>query len=429
MPKTLKLVVVLAAALGLAGVAKAADPVTITFSDWNLSETPWIKSVGQAMAEFEKQNPDIKVKQEPVPLGQRDVRYSTALRAGRGPDVFTLDVNPMKQFIKEGWVRDLTPFIAKEKSDFLADFNDKAMDVVREDGKVYGVPMSMLPVVLLYNKPMLKAAGITAPPKTWDEFRKVSAALAKPGADGKVSRWGTTLVLAPAGFDLRFSVILRGFGGDVLTPDNKRSALDSAAAKEAFNYMVSVIHDDQSMPPGVSQVDANGARQLMATQRVGMVFESGWAYPLINDMNPALDAWNVLKTAQVPQKDPSLQHIRSTLFLKGYFINPNTPHPEAAWKLVKFLSDKAQMERWFTQNNMLAARKSVNAELPAIRENENARTMVEELDHASFLPLIPQWPEILETVRQNLQAAVARTKTTDQALADAHAQINAILSR
>lgn len=421
-----------AVAAAMVGVrpVRAADPVTITFSDWNLSETIWIRSVGDAITEFERLNPDIKVRQEPVPLAQRDVRYSTALRAGRGPDVFTLDVNPMKRFIKEGWVKDVTPFVEREGgAAWLADFSPKAVDVVREDGRIYGVPMSMLPVVLLYNEPMLAAVGITAPPKTWDEFRAVSARLAQPNAEGRVTRWGTTIVLAPAGFDLRFSVILRGFGGDVLSADNKRSVLDSPEARQAFEFMVALIHDDRSIPPGVSQVDAQSARQLMATERVGMIFESGWAYPLIADLNPQLDPWKTIRTAPVPQTSPARSPIRSTLFLKGYFINPNTPHLDASWKLVKFLSDKAQMERWFTHNNMLSARTSVNAELGAIQSSPNARAMVQELEHAAFLPLIPQWPEIMETVRQNLQAAVAKTKTTELALADSHSQINAILNR
>ena len=49
--------------------------------------------------------------------------------------------------------------------------------------------------------------------------------------------------------------------------------------------------------------------------------------------------------------------------------------------------------------------------------------------NASFLPLIPQWPEILETFRVNLQAAIAKQKTPEKALQDAHKQIEAILAR
>src|SRR4051812_48962157 len=93
------------------GLMLLADPaaaeVTLVYSDWQLAENVWNRSLREAFPGFEKANPDIKIKSEPVALGQRDTRYSTALRAGKGPDVFALDANPIKQYIKEGWVMDL----------------------------------------------------------------------------------------------------------------------------------------------------------------------------------------------------------------------------------------------------------------------------------------------------------------------------------
>jgi multiple sugar transport system substrate-binding protein len=69
----------------------------------------------------------------------------------------------------------------------------------------------------------------------------------------------------------------------------------------------------------------------------------------------------------------------------------------------------------------------VNTEFDAIRKSPGAALMAQELERAAFMPLIPQWPEINEAFRQNLQAAVAQSKAPDKALADAHEQIEAIL--
>lgn len=418
-----------AALAAVAGGPALAD-ITLTYSDWHLAEPVWSRSLKEAFADFEKENPGIKVKPEPVALGQRDVRYATALRAGRGPDVFSLDVNPVKQFIREGWLLDLTPLVEKDGGkQAMADFYPRALDVVVQQGKIYGIPKTLVPMVMFYNRKMLEAAGLKQPPKTWTEFREASKKLTRATQGGPVDQWGTTLVMAPAGFDLRFSVILRGFGGDMLTPDNKHSALDTPAAKGAFNYVVDMITKDKTMPPGVTQVDAHGARQLLASQKIGMAFESAWAHPIIADLNPALDAWNTLQLAPVPQKEGSTAQIRSTLHMKSLFIAAKTEHPEAAWKLVKFLTDRKRAEKWFADNNLLSARRSVNAESDAIRKSPGAALMAQELERAAFMPLIPQWPEINEAFRQNLQAAVAQSKAPDKALADAHEQIEAILRR
>ncbi len=129
-----------------------AQEVTLTYSDWQLAQDIWGKSLREAIGEFEKQNPGIKVKPEPVPLAQRDVRFATAIRAGQGPDVFALDANPVRQYIAEGWVLDLTPSINKEGGNFLKDFYPNTLNPVTVDGKIYGVPMNTVAMVLVYNE-------------------------------------------------------------------------------------------------------------------------------------------------------------------------------------------------------------------------------------------------------------------------------------
>jgi len=154
-----------------------------------------------------------------------------------------------------------------------------------------------------------------------------------------------------------------------------------------------------------------------------------WSITEVSGMNPELHGWEVLEMFPIPQKEGTKSKIRSTLYQKSIFINPNTKYPEAAWKLVKFLTDKKQMEKWFIDNNMLSCRRSVNETFGPIRQSKYASIVIKEIDHAAFLPLIPQWPECLETFRQNLQAAIAKQKSPEQALMDAHNQIEAILAR
>jgi multiple sugar transport system substrate-binding protein len=424
----------LAAAIvgGLLLPASALAQVTLTYSDWQLAQDIWGRSLREAMAEFERQNPGIKVATEPVALGQRDVKFTTAIRAGAGPDVFALDANPVKQYIQQGWVKELTPFIAKEGGpSWLADFYPASMQVLTEDGKVYGIPKNVVAMVMVYNSDLYKKVGVT-PPKTWDEFRVVNRKLTratKPG--GPIDQWGSTLVLAQACFDLRFSVVLRGFGGDFLTPDWKHSALNSPEAKKAFDFVVEVIRVDKTMPPGVAQVDCNAARRLLANRTIAMKIGTMWSMAEVSGMNPDLDGWNVLKMAPIPQDPSSKSKVRSTLYQKSLFMNPNTKHPEEAWKLLKFLTDAKQMQKWFDDNNMLSARRSVNDTYQPIVNSESARIVSAEIaeGRAAFLPLIPQWPEVLEAFRQNLQAAVAGTKSADQARLDAHNRIEAILAR
>ena len=421
----------LAALLAGGVTVSAAAETTITYADWQLAQEGWGKSLRAAIAEFEKQNPDIKVRTEPVPLAQRDVRFSTAIRAGEGPDVFALDANPVRQYIAEGWVRDLTPFVtAAGGQSFLGDFYPNSLVPVTVDGKIYGIPMNTVAMGLVYNKKLFDEVGIAVPPKNWDEFREMSKKLTRSSTgSGPVDRWAFTIVLAPAGFDLRVSSIFRSFGGDFLTPDWKRSALDSPEIKAAFNYILDLILVDKVVPPGVSQVDANAARRMLANQQIAMKIGTTWSFPEVSAMNPQLDGWNVLKIAPLPQRAGSTSPIHTTLYQKSLFINKNSKNPDAAWKLVRYLTDAPRMERWWDDNAMLSSRRSVNEGYAKIKQSVPASVVASEIQYGAFLPLIPQWPQILDAIRQNLQAAVAGTKTRDQALADAHKEVNAILER
>lgn len=421
-----------ASAFLVAGFAlPAIAQTTITYADWQLAQEGWGKSLRAAIAEFERENPTIKVKTEPVPLAQRDVRFSTAIRAGEGPDVFALDANPVRQYIAEGWVRDLSAFVTGAGGrTFLADFYPNSLVPVTVDGKTYGIPMNTVAMGLVYNKKLFDQAGIATPPKTWEEFREASKKLTRASTGtGPVDRWAFTVVLAPAGFDLRVSSIFRAFGGDFLTPDWKRSALDSPEIKAAFNYILDLILVDKTIPPGVSQVDANGARRMLANQQIAMKIGTTWSFPEVSAMNPQLDGWNVLKIAPLPVRAGSASPIHTTLYQKSLFINKNSKNPDAAWKLVKFLTDASRMERWWDDNAMLSSRRSVNEGYAKIKQSVPASVVASEIQYGAFLPLIPQWPQILDAIRQNLQAAVAGTKSRDQALADAHKEVNAILER
>ena len=399
-----------------------AEEITITYSDWQLAQEGWGKSLRTAISEFEAKNPGIKVVTEPVQLAQRDVRFTTAIRAGQGPDVFALDANPVRQYISEGWVLDLSRFAEAQDSGFFSDFYDTSLAPVTVNGTVYGVPMNTVAMGLVYNQKKFEAAGLTEPASSWEEFSEHARKLTEGGA----GQWATTLVLAPAGFDLRVPSIFHSFGASFLTDDWSASALDTPEMKAAFTYVVDLIKSG-AVPPGVTQVDANGARRLLANGQIAMAIGTTWTIPEVSTMNPDLDGWNVLRIAPLPTQGGREISPHTTLYQKSLFINANTKHPEASWALVNFLTERAQMERWFDDNNMLSSRRSVNENYGPIQESPFASVVSREIQHGTFLPLIPEWPRILDTFRQNLQDAVTGTKSAEQALADTHRETNAIL--
>lgn len=409
--------------------ATAADQVTLRFSDWHLTEDVWNKSLTEGMAMFQEQYPNIKVIMEPVSYGEKETKYTVESEAGKAPDVFHVHAFSLPMFYGKGYAKDLTPFIEKEGPGFLDAWYPLPLELVKYEGKVHAMPGDYMTMVLFYNTEMFKAAGLDPdkPPKTWDEFLEYAKTLTRDtDGDGRVDQWGFgTVGTKDPGFSLRFGPFIWGFGGDYLTPDLKKSALDSAEAKEAFTFFVELYTKHQVVPPGLTAMNAQEVRTQLAQKKVAMILGSGWTPPIVNALNPDLKAFEVLKASPAPYK----REQATAIWLSSWIMSPNTKHPDEAWELIKFITSKDIELKWFIDNRVTSSRKDVSGEAPEILNDKFASILASQLPYGKVEPQIPQWPEIMDVFTTSLQEAIVGMKSPEDALAEAHERINAILAR
>lgn len=123
-----------------------------------------------------------------------------AARARILPDIFGIldKKSVVAEFIKSGFVADLTEEFKKEEGTWEEGLLPKALAAnLFEAGNtygikpgIYGVPIDVTNVQMLYNKKLLHKAGINSPPQTFDEFLQVIEVLKKHDIPGLVSGWG-----------------------------------------------------------------------------------------------------------------------------------------------------------------------------------------------------------------------------------------------
>jgi len=404
-------------------LAGAQEKVTLRFSDWHLTESPWDKTLADAMAIFEKRHPHIKVALEPVSYKDKETKYTVESAAGKAPDVFHVHAFSLPMFFDKGFAMDLTPFIEKEGGNkFLEAWYPLCIKLVMHKGKVHAMPGDYMSMVLVYNTELFKAAGLDPkkPPKTWEEFLEYNLKLTKAP-----EKWGFAVLGAKdPGFELRFSPFLWSFGGDYLTPDNKRSALDSKEAREAFKYFIELYTKYKVMPPGVTSMNAQDVRTQLAHRKIAWEIGSGWTAPIVNAINPELKAFEVLDAAPLPVKKNRV----TTIWLSSWIMSPHTKHPKEAWELLKFITSKEMELNWFVNNRVTSSRKDVNQE-PQVQGDKFAKVIASQLLYGKVVPQIPQWPEIIDAFTTAVQEAFTEMKTPEKALADAHERINGILAR
>jgi multiple sugar transport system substrate-binding protein len=126
---------------------------------------------------FEKEYPNIRVRQEVVPWGEAWSRTAAAIRAGTTPD-FQFDIPELNLYAYElGGIIPVTELV--KRIDAKYGFLKSQLVMYQHHGEIWGVPIWTMPMVLIYRPSMLEEAGIL-PPRTWEELLEAAAKLTNP---------------------------------------------------------------------------------------------------------------------------------------------------------------------------------------------------------------------------------------------------------
>ena len=166
----------------------SSSPVKMTL--WTNSTTgAGLDFFKNAATAFHAQNPNVTINVQSVQNEDYDGKLQTALQAGQGsaPDIFfQRGGGKMLSMVQAGQLGEVSI-----SSDVQSNIAPGVLSIFQNDGKTYGMPMSVTPEGIWYSKDLFKKAGITSTPTTIDELtadaKKLKAAgtpLAVGGKDG-----------------------------------------------------------------------------------------------------------------------------------------------------------------------------------------------------------------------------------------------------
>jgi multiple sugar transport system substrate-binding protein len=161
----LSITLVAACGSGSSGSGSSASkgPVAITF--WG-----WAKGTQEVVNAFNASHKDVQVTYQQIPSGVAGgyAKISDAVKAGNAPDMFNVEYGELPDFVTQGAVQDITKLVSDDlKSRYLP----QSVELTTLGQKIWGLPLDAAPQALFYRKDLFANAGITTPPKTWDEYR------------------------------------------------------------------------------------------------------------------------------------------------------------------------------------------------------------------------------------------------------------------
>jgi ABC-type glycerol-3-phosphate transport system substrate-binding protein len=260
----------------------------------------------------------------------------SALAAGTGPDVFEISNRELPK-----WKSVLAPMPAALSQTFgMLQLQNSFPDVVAQDfvsgGQIYGLPLSIDTLAMVYNKDLFNSAGIALPPKTWDDFDVDIAQLRSVNAQGQIAQAAAAIggseASIPNATDLLSLLMLQN--GATMTNTNPPSAQfasgNGGAGSAAFNFYLQFAN---AVSPYYTWNDSMGnAADSFVNGKTAIVFAYQADLAAIKAKAPFLN----IGVAPVPQaKGASV----AVTYPKYYgFVVSKAGQSAAAWNFILYLT-------------------------------------------------------------------------------------------
>lgn len=193
MKKRISVIMAAAMAMSMAVTpvhAEDADQVTLSFWSW----LPTTDQSEEMIAEFEKQNPDIKIDYTRTEQSDYFEKLQVAMASGTGPDLFGLTTGTITEQYAP-FAEDMSGLGDEYWSDWKDTISETAVEqCTTEDGTVVGMPLLVAGMTdLLYNKTLMDECGIEKVPTTYEELKDAAAKAKEKGyvcvAAGAADDW------------------------------------------------------------------------------------------------------------------------------------------------------------------------------------------------------------------------------------------------
>lgn len=315
-----------------------AQSRALTFVGWSQDEAASKPTLAAMFDAFRAANADLKLDVVGFPWAQMQQNILLRLRSGQALDVVQLAERWLPQFGATGKMVDLNDVYGK--ANLAKVINPGVLKLGEYRGKQLGLPWTAGSIGMVANASVLKAAGVSAPPKTVDAFVEALKAIkrSQPQTVPYAMTTKNNNSLSPD-----FQVWLWTFGGQIF--DEKGKVLvNSAAGVRALSFMADLVKEGLA----AKDIDRPDARRMFAQNQTGFYQDAPLARGFARnnsgkgtafDINVLAMATPVVRAGDTPQSF-AWGHLL-TMFGDPKGLNAQSPQARFASHLA--LNDASQL--------------------------------------------------------------------------------------
>jgi multiple sugar transport system substrate-binding protein len=401
-------------ALTAACGSESDDRVTIRF--WGMGREGEV--VAELVQGFEQENPGIRVRVQQIPWSAAHEKLLTAYVGEVTPDVAQLGNTWVPEFSALGALAPLDSLVAVSAGIDPAGYFEGIWQTNLVGDTLFGIPWYVDTRVIFYRTDILAAAGYDAPPSSWSEWRAAMERIKARAGPGQyplflpTNEWPQPVILA-----LQAGSTLLGDGG-------RRGAFSEPAFRRAFDFYTGLFVD--SLAPPITNNQISNIYQEFAAGNFAMIITGPWYIGEFRRRLPPgiQDKW---ATAPMPGPDGAASGV-SMAGGSSLVVFRGTDQPEAAWKLVEYLSRTEQQREFWRLTGDLPARLET-WEDSALKGDPITFAFWEQLQRVEPLPAVPEIELIVTKIFEAGERAVQGGVPVERVLADLDATVDRILEK
>ncbi|HAH19581.1 MAG: hypothetical protein A2Y00_06405 [Omnitrophica WOR_2 bacterium GWF2_43_52] len=396
------------------GASNPSEAKKISLTVWH-----WMTDRESALQELSKKYEEktgIKVNFELyAPSDAYAQKVRAAAQGNNLPDIFSVlgEKRDFAAYVKVGHISNLAPFMEANNQEWEKGFFSKALatsEFIEGNSYgvapgIYGVPIDMTSIMMLYNKDLFKELGLDPerPPVKWEDFLAIGQKIKEAKKQGLVSGWGEIWMIDCIANNFAFNLmgkdkVLLTIRGEVpyTDPDWIRVFTLFKQMQDAgllYNGLVSMVNKT--------------AEQLFANGKAVFAFNGSWCVNVYQGMNPDLK-YGVMFLPRISDKFPvSVWGGAGSSFM----VYDKSKNKEGAIKFLQWLSDKEQQMFLAEETRNLPANKGAAGRIsPALAEFSKA---IEYSTHPRVWG-VSEFSQVIEAFDKGIQSIIIGEKTPEQ---------------
>ncbi|MEY2833877.1 MAG: hypothetical protein RLZZ574_3136 [Cyanobacteriota bacterium] len=378
---------------------------------------------------FEEQNKTVKLRWIDVSWSAMENKILTSISAKTAPDVVNLNPKFASQLATRNAWLDLESMVTPEvKSTYLPKiWQASTIEVCQASSQkstcnqqTFGLPWYLTTTITIYNQELLTAANLTQAPQTYVELAQAAQKI-----KAQTGKYAFFISFVPNdSADVLESLVKMGVN---LIDESGKAAFNTPEGKAAFQYWVD-LYQQQLLPPDVLTQGHRRGVELYQAGEIALLSSGAEFIDSINNNAPTV--------AQVSAVAPQItgENEQKSVAVMNLVIPRDSDKSAEALKYALFVTNTKNQLAFAQESNVLpSTTKAVEQYIKNIEQQPNSlkeqakKVSASQLEDAEILIPVTKNVHILQkTIYENLQAAMLKEKSVDQAVQDAAEEWNSL---